>query len=139
MAPPSDEEIAAVFRTRQDAFERLKKMAIQDSNRLSFISATEVAGQLNEPRKQEYRQLILSIHRNLRVTTSDGAVRFIFASGGTSAIGPGWLKGIEFVPGDTARVGVLTSNLDNVAAFPAGEVYLRKVAPDWYVVVQKTD
>lgn len=35
-----------------------------------------------------------------------GVVRFIFAGEGV-AIGPGWVKGIEYVPGDYGKEGTL--------------------------------
>jgi hypothetical protein len=136
---PSDKAMIAIFHAHQVEFERIKDLATEDKGRFSYISATEDAGQLSVERKQEYRESLASIQPGLVMTSSRGDVRIIFASGGESAIGPGWLKGITFIPGDVGTEGQLANSLDNVPELPTGEVYLRPVSPNWFLIVQKTD
>jgi hypothetical protein len=68
----------------------------------------------------------------------DGTVRFIYAGGGLSAIGPGWGKGIEFVPDDYRRKGSIAQNLDEARKLPPN-VYLREIEPHWFIFYQRDD
>jgi hypothetical protein len=61
----------------------------------------------------------------------DHTVRFLFVIGQISAIGPDWMKGIEYVPGGYESKGDLVQTLDNARTLPTG-VYLRKIEPDWF-------
>jgi hypothetical protein len=68
----------------------------------------------------------------------DNVVRFIFAGGGLSAIGPGWVKGIEYVAVDCKRVWDIVHNLDKARLLPAG-VYLRPIERKWFIFYQRDD
>lgn len=136
---PKDDELIFIFAMHRQEFEQLSQLAIQDSSVESYFSASHLDDRLGEARKREYDKLLSEIRTGLVVTTSGQSVRFIFASGGLSAIGPGWLKGIEFLPGDSNRGGQVKDDLDRPASLPEGGVYLRMIQPKWYIVLQKID
>jgi hypothetical protein len=58
-------------------------------------------------RREQYLQLFSQIPHGATVGVNglSGSVRFIFAEGGLLAIGPGWAKGIEFLPSQPTRWG----------------------------------
>jgi hypothetical protein len=55
-----------------------------------------------------------------------------------TAIGPGWVKGIEYVPGGYSREGVLSADLDGARKLPA-RVYIRQIEPNWFVFYQRDE
>jgi hypothetical protein len=136
---PKDHELLKIFQDHRVAFERLRNMAIEDSPKDWYFSESHLDDQINEKRKQEYIVLFSEIHPGLVVTASNGSVRFIFESGGLSAISPGWLKGIEYLSGGTEREGLVVQDLDQPTSLPAGSVYLRQIEPSWFLVFQNTD
>lgn len=102
-----------------------------------YFSASEWDAKIQGARRNEYKKLLSEIKPGLIVTADhDGTTRFIFAGGGLSAMGPGWLKGIEYIPGDYKKEGVLLPSLDKVDSFPE-DVYLRKIEPHWFLVYQR--
>jgi hypothetical protein len=153
-----DQDLIAIFHAHRPAFEKLHQMAAQDVKQGWYLGTSET-NKINESRWQEYQQLTSEIHSNLDVTMDgfgDG-MRFIFAGGGTSAVGPGWVKGIEYVPEsqETNRAiygnaeingtnyqqqwqGVVSTNLDNAQTLPAN-VYLRPIESNWFIFYQRTD
>ena len=135
---PKDRELIKVFQDHRAAFEQLRQMATEDS--VSYLTESDLDARLSDMRRQKYKSLLSEIRPSLTVTTYKQSVRFIFASGGgLLAIGPGWLKGIEYLPGGTDREGVVLENLDQPASLATGDVYLRQIEPNWFVFVQKTD
>ena len=135
---PKDRELIKVFQDHRAAFEQLRQMATEDS--VSYLTESDLDTRLRDMRRQKYKRLLSEIRPSLTVRTDKQSVRFIFASGGgLLAIGPGWLKGLEYLPGSTNREGVVLENLDQPASLATGEVYLRQIEPNWFVIVQKTD
>ena len=135
---PKDHELSAVFQSNHAAFEKLRQMATEDSE--PYISASHLDARLDDGRRQEYKALLSAIRSGLIVTTNgQKSVRFIFAGGGLSAIGSGWLKGIEYLPGSVDREGTIVEELDQPASLATGGVYLRPIEPKWFLIFQKTD
>jgi hypothetical protein len=134
---PKDRELFTVFHDHRAAFEKLRQMATEDS--LSYFSKSDLDARLSDQRKREYKNLLSEIRSGLVVTTDSQMAKFIFAGGGLSAIGPGWDKGIVYVPGSTDRAGVIRDNLDRPASLATGEVYLRQIEPKWFIIFEKTD
>lgn len=133
-----DANLVATFQGRRVEFERLRQMTTEDLNTESYFSESHLDSKLSDLRRQEYRELIAKIQHGLIVTTDyDETVRFVIAGGGVSAISPGWLKGIEYVPGSIEKKGTLLPGLDSANTLPAG-VYLREIEPHWFIVYQRT-
>jgi hypothetical protein len=136
---PLDVQLITTFHARRESFERLRQMATQDSQYQSTFSKSDLGTKLSDSRQQEYQSLISDVYSNLVVSVDyDRTTRFIFAGGGLSAIGPGWVKGIEYVPGNDTKKGTVVETLDNVKTLPAG-VYLRQIEPKWFVFYQEDD
>lgn len=182
-----DQKLIAIFHAHQASFEKLQQMATEDAqygwyfnspsfdgSKLDetyrqeyekdpryawyFKSPYFVGGKLNESRLQEYKHLVPEISPGLTVGTDyDSGMRFILAGGGTSAIGPGWAKGIEYVPGSHETngaiygnseikavtyqqqwKGIVLTNLDNAQTLPAN-VYLRPIESNWFLFYQRDD
>lgn len=131
---PKDRELIKVFQDHRAAFEQLRQMATEDS--VGYLTESDLDTRLSDTRRQKYKSLLSEIRPSLTVTADKGLVRFIFASGGgLLAIGPGWLKGIEY---STDRKATM-ENLDQLASLATGGVYLRQIEPKWFIVFQKTD
>jgi hypothetical protein len=135
---PSDQELIAFFQAHRGELESLRRMATEDMHAQSYFSESKLDGIFSEVRRQKYQRL-LKIKSGLIVTVNyDESVRFICALGGLSAIGPGWAKGIQFLPQGTKQIGVQVKTLDNERTLPAG-VYLREIVPDWFILFQRDD
>ncbi|MGA8216812.1 MAG: hypothetical protein WB799_24715 [Candidatus Sulfotelmatobacter sp.] len=135
---PKDQELTATFHTHRQAFEQLQEMATEDARRGWYLGGSDPS-KPDQPRRDEYKKLISQIRPGLRVamTGPTGVVRFIFAGEG-SAIGPGWVKGIEYVPGGYGWEGVLLPDLDKAASLPAS-VYIREIEPRWFIFYQRDE
>jgi len=152
-----DGQLVAIFHAHRPVFEKLQQMAAEDVRHGWYLGISET-NKMNESRLQEYKQLASEIHAGLDVTMDgygDG-MRFIFAGGGTSAVGPGWVKGIEYVPeshetngaiygneemngtNNQQWQGVVSTNLDNAQTLPAN-VYLRPIESNWFIFYQRSD
>jgi hypothetical protein len=129
---PTDQELISTFHAHRQAFEQLQEMTTEDARRGWYLEGSN-PDKLDQPRRDECQSLISQIRPGLRVvmTGPTGAVRFIFALTG-SAIGPGWVKGIEYVPGDYGQEGILRPDLDKAASLPA-RVYMREIEPRWLI------
>lgn len=137
---PRDEELISQLRAHKSAFERLRDLAQQDSDKGPFFSASQL-DKVDPTRRQEYLRLFAELPHGMTIGADSysGATRFIFAVGGVMTIGPEWVKGIEFIPGQPTRWGHLTNQLDDPASLPWGNVYLRQADEHWYLFLQKTD
>lgn len=135
---PKDRDLISLFQAHRATFERLRQMAAEDSGVVSHFAESRLDVRLSEARRQEYKRLLPKVGSGLVITTSHSAVRFRLASGGLLAIGPGWLKGIEYVTSSVDREGTVVDDLDHPAALAAGGVYLRQIEPHWFVVFQNT-
>jgi hypothetical protein len=135
---PGDREVIAVFQAHRADFERLRQMVIEDMQVRSYFSESELDGISPEARRQEYRSR-LKIWPGLHIGVNyEESVRFIFAGGGLSAIGPGWAKGVQFSPQGKKLIGDQVKTLDNERMLPAG-VYLRELMPEWFILYQRDD
>lgn len=126
---PTDDELITNFQQHRAAFERLRDLVLKNR-------------ETRETNRKEFQSLKSEISSGLTVVSDLKSVRFIFAGGGLSAIGPGWLKGIEYVPGRVATVGRegdILKNLDQPASLAEGGVYLRLIEPNWFIVFEKYD
>ena len=137
---PKDQKLIKVLQDHREAFEKLRSMAVEDSSSLSYFSESTLRkSKLSETRQKEYERLLSEIRPGLIETVdNDNVVRFIFASGGLLSIGPGWLKGIEFIPGNFEREGIAASNLDKMRTAAPG-VYLRAIDSNWFLLYQRDD
>lgn len=135
---PEDQDLIAIFHAHRQTFEELQAMAGEDAQRGWYLGASDPST-LDQSRQNEYKKLISQIRPGLEVAMngSTGVVRFIFAGQG-SAIGPGWAKGIEYVPGDHTREGILSADLDGARKLPAN-VYIRQIEPKWFVFYQRDE
>lgn len=136
---PKDSELRTIFREHRSAFEQLGHMVVEDSE--SYLTKSHMDVRLNDARKNEYQNLLSEIHHSgLIITTGpQSKVRFIFAIGGLSAIGPGWLKGIEYVPEGVDPAGDILENLDQPSSLAEEGVYLHQIESKWFVIFQKED
>ena len=134
---PKDRQLITFFQDHRAAFEKLRQMAAEDS--AGYLSESHLDARLGVKRRQEYKSLLSEIRPCRSVGADDQTTRFIFSGGGLLAVGPGWAKGIEYIPGSTDRVGPVVENLDQPASLAMGGVYLRQIEPMWFVFFQKTD
>jgi hypothetical protein len=135
---PSDQELTATFHAHRGTFKQLQEMAAEDARGNWYLGASDPS-KLRQSRRDEYRKLVSEIRPELQVflNGTTGVVRFIFAGEGV-AIGPGWVKGIEYVPGDYSGEGVLLPDLNKAASLPA-HVYIREIEPRWLIFYQRDE
>ena len=141
---PKDQYMIDVFNEKKTYFERVSQLVLS-----SQIDGYETASDLSHPEKEEYKRLIskispgISVYKqfsfNINSTKSIGLVLFEFAGGGLSTIGPEWGKGIEYISGDPKNEGKIVTSLDNLSSLPAGNIYLKKIAPQWFIYFMNLD
>jgi len=137
-AEPRDQDLISTFHAQRRAFEQLQQMAAEDARRGWYLGASNPSVP-DQSRWSEYNKLLSQIRPGLVVgmNGTTGVVRFIFAGQGV-AIGPGWVKGIEYVPGDFSREGILLPDLNKAASLPA-HVYMRQIEPKWFIFYQRDE
>lgn len=135
---PSDHELISTFHAHHQAFERLQEMAAEDAGHGWYLGASKPST-IDQSRWSEYNNLRAQIRPGLEVAMNGttGVIRFVFANKGV-AIGPGWVKGIEYVPGDYGREGLLLPDLNKAASLPAN-VYVREIEPRWLIFYQRDE
>jgi hypothetical protein len=113
-------------------------MAAEDARRNWYLGASDTS-KLDQSRRDAYKKLISEIRPDLQVAMNGttGVIRFLFAGEGV-AIGPGWAKGIEYVPGDYGQEGVLLPDLNKAAGLQA-RVYIRQIEPKWFIFYQRDE
>lgn len=68
-----------------------------------------------------------------------GTIRVLFgASRFATAIGPGWSKGMTYLPAGPQRAGDVVPSTDEVSRLPP-DVYLRPIQGSWFVYYQRDD
>jgi hypothetical protein len=158
---PKDQKLIAIFHAHRAAFEKLQQMAIEDARHGRYfepsgLETVELEGrkfvyhhEIGGVRWQEYKNLLSEFRPSLDWVI-DGhfdVVKAVFAGGGLLAIGPGWVKGIEYVPSSFEIDGVtyvqgwqgqILTNLDNARTLPAN-MYLRQIEPKWFVYYERFD
>jgi len=138
LSAPTDKELAATFFSHESEFKRLGQMVLEDAAKESYFSSTILSGGLGESRLREYKDILAELGSGVVLTTDDNSVRYVFSYGGLLAIGPGWAKGIEYIPNYSSRHGDLSGDLDHARLLPDG-VYLRGIAPNWFIFYQSDD
>ena len=129
---PQDQYLIALYSAHHEAFEELRKMADEDGSKQMFISAFDSTSKLPKSRQQEYNNLLSRISSGMTVCTcDDGIVRFILAGEGC-AISSGWIKGIEYIPRNYEKHGVIVNDLDDVSKLGT-RIHLRKLEPNWFL------
>jgi hypothetical protein len=113
-------------------------MATEDARHGWYLGASDPS-KLQQSRLDGYKRLISEIRPGLQVAMNGttGVMRFIFAGEGV-AIGPGWAKGIEYVPGDYGKEGVPLPDLNKAVSLPAS-VYIREIEPKWFIFYQRDE
>jgi len=134
---PSDQNLLAIFQEHRAAFEQVRQMLVEDL-RNAPVNKSGVK-QLKAKQSQKYKQLVAEIYPGLEANVDwDESVRFHFEGGMISALGPDWMKGIVYVPGDYHRLGNLLPDLDNARKL-AADVYLRQIEPNWFIIYQRDE
>ncbi|MGH7024213.1 MAG: hypothetical protein ACREEB_11575 [Caulobacteraceae bacterium] len=136
---PTDDRLLTEFREHQSSFEALRETAAKDpSLGTCGLGSWGWGGWCSGNHQETYRGLLAQSGGNLLSRDYDGTIRVGFAGGGLLAIGPGWEKGIEYIPGSPARDGELVASTDGANRLPA-DVYLRPILPGWYIFYQRDD
>jgi hypothetical protein len=137
---PSDQKLLATFHDHRAALEKLRQMAIEDSQTKWYFNAFNPADdKTHDARREEYRKLLNKISPSLEWGVGyNGAMSFNFAEGGLSTIGPEWGKGIEYAPDNSVNDEGERPNLDHTRHWPS-DVYTRKIEPHWFIYYQQTD
>jgi hypothetical protein len=140
---PQDAELAAVFRSHRDSFEKLAAMGMEDYGSVSLLSKDLLSQRpltggledLTPQRRDEYLRLLTSIKPALVMGIDFYRISFSFRIG--LSIGPSWMKGISYLPHGSERVGTIVRNLDQV---PDGDhVYLVPIEATWYIIYVASD
>jgi hypothetical protein len=116
---PSDQKVIAMFQSHRSQFEA--------------IGTARATSTPADTRSAALPPSVLSIGRDY-----DGRVRFVLAEGGLLVVGPGWAKGIEYVPDRANSIGEIQPDLDKARKLPLG-VYLRAIEPHWFIFYQRDD
>jgi hypothetical protein len=135
MRVPSDQKLIATFQAHRGAFEQLHAMAAKDMQTGLYFSwyggccspDSSKPPQLSASRWAEYTSLTSSIRPISAVIRDDGVMRFIFAGNRIGlAVGPGWSKGIEYIPPDKSPK-------------TQGHDYVREIEPTWFIFYDRFD
>jgi hypothetical protein len=126
---PKDQDLISLFHDHRTAFDRLSQMQTKGERYIS-----------KDILNPEFKDLLSELHPVPMVTEDyGGKVLFIFSGGGLFlAIGPGWSKGIIYIPGSYERDGIIMQNLDAANKLPA-QSYLRKIEPNWFIFYHSSD
>jgi hypothetical protein len=144
--PPKDAELEASFRSHHDAFEKLAAMGMEDTGIVSLLSPEMLNEQrltggreaLSPERRSEYVSLLTSIRPDLVMGIDFDRITFSYSRGGsTLSIGPGWMKGIAYLPHGCERVGMVVINLDKPPS--QDDVYLVPIESNWYIIYVHLD
>jgi hypothetical protein len=135
-----DKYLLRMFWQKRAVLEKLNQMALQDATRGSYFSGNETdSSLLPRARTLEYQRLLAEVQKGLVVTIDkDNVVRFIFLRGGLLTISPGWAKGIEYIPNNYEKEGIVLQSLDTLPS-NASDTYLRPIESHWFIFYQKTD
>jgi hypothetical protein len=142
---PSDQKLMTRLHDHRAAFEALRQMAADDSKQEGYFNEHLLNEKFPWSRRQEYKHLEAEIYPSFDIiiwATVNGpykVVKFVFARGGLSAIGPEWTKGLEYIPGDyNKNEGQLLPSLDNPNTLPDG-MYVREIEPHWFIFYDYID
>jgi hypothetical protein len=131
---PSDKKLKNLFSAHLQDFQKLSEMNVEDSSNWRICAFGPVFGTykpLSASRKQEYKNLITGIDKNLFIECNDGDVCFHLSNGGVWG-GGAWSKGIEYIhPGHGSAESELNS-LNWMVGKPPGR-YPLSIGSNWYI------
>jgi hypothetical protein len=136
---PSDAMLFKAFHDNRADFERLRQMMGEDRPSENLLNMALLGKVSDAARRNEYKTALSKIGLNVTVASTNRSIRFIYSIQGGSAIGPSAFKGIEYLEVDPQREGKLENNLDHPGNLATGDVYLRPIESNWYIIVQKID
>jgi len=132
LSVPKDNSLIALFRSHRDAFQGIADLAVLDAPRFSTLET------LRPERRSEYLRLLQQIPRRIQVGFTESRVTFLCAGGGILlSIGPGWSKGIAYLPRGPARQGKLVTSTDKDPGRDG--IYLVPIEQKWYLIYQRFD
>jgi hypothetical protein len=132
---PSDQELITAFHDHREIFERLHQVKTEGLKHVSSINDSAVVDEKNAGRKPDDAGSSVFFPILSVMADYDGTTTFVLAEGELLATGPGWAKGIAYIPGDNQTRGSIQQNLDNARKLPPG-VYLRQNEPHWFIYYQ---
>lgn len=136
---PSDDHLIAEFTAHQPLFEAVRERAAHDPELESCGAGLWGFGAWCTGRDQAaYRTFFAKTGGNRLSPGHNGGIAIGFAGGGLLAIGPGWNKGVTYIPGDPKRAGEVVRSTDGANRLPEG-VYIRPIRDGWYVFYQRDD
>jgi hypothetical protein len=132
LSVPKDQTLIALFRSHRHVFQEIAELAVVDAPRHSDLES------LTPERRSEYLRLLHQIPWRIKVGFTENRVTFSCARGGILlAIGPGWSKGIAYLPWGPAREGELVSSTDKDPGRDG--IYLVPIEQKWYLLYQRFD
>jgi hypothetical protein len=133
---PKDQELINLFHLYRHAFDTLQQMATEDSRYGWYVGYSD-EDRLSKARQSDYNNMEAQIATNLDLLMDQTSLRFIFAHQGI-VIGPRWAKGIEYIPGNYKREGVVLPSVDKAQTLPAN-IYLRPIETNWFIFYQRDE
>jgi hypothetical protein len=132
---PSDQELIALYQEHRSEFDRLRELATEDMRIQSYFNEATIDRIAPVSRRLEYQRL-LRLRAGLAVGVDyNGNVRFIFATRG-SAVSHSWAEGIQYSTPVSRLPGKPVATTDSAMSLPEG-IYLRELAPHWFILFQK--
>lgn len=128
-----DSKLIELFQKNKGDFIMLREMMLGDSE--SFISPSNVDARLVESRRQQYL-ILLSKIGNPTIFSDGKVAKYIYASGGVSAIGSEWIKGLKY---DGECVDEEVISLDNLNSLSRNMHYCRKIEGNWWIIFEAFD
>src|ERR1700730_13493422 len=127
---PRDRSLVALFRSHREAFQAIADLAVIDAPHHSGIESLTVE------RRSEYLRLLDQIPWSITLGFVEERVTFLCAGGGILlSIGPGWSKGIVYLPWGPARQGDVVSSTDKNPGRDG--IYLVPIEEKWYLIYQR--
>ena len=143
--PPKDKDLIKIFYSKRAAFERLRQMSSESTRSKWYLRISPLNNHERQARLSEFMKLTLSIDQDLEVSLCDQPeipwcdqiIRFYLAGGGIYSILPRWSKGVEYLPVDPKKEGVIVTSLDNPSLFLDDGIYLKRIEKNWFIFFQK--
>ena len=136
---PDDEKLLASFRSHRESFEQLRKLVTEDAKYDGYFSSSHLDSRIDEGRRAQYKELLDSVSDHLSVIVNqDGSIKFNVSEGGILSVGPGWSKGMEYIPGDVRKSGTLVSSLNRASSMGEG-IYLKRIDDRWFLFYERAE
>ncbi|HEY4299305.1 MAG TPA: hypothetical protein VGM73_00430, partial [Candidatus Didemnitutus sp.] len=133
MGAPSDAELVVFLKGNRANLERLAIMAVEDSNRISYVTLNTIAAQItNKARSEEYKRLMAEMTKSITIRVNPRAISFSYWTGGEGLVtAASWSKGIVYLPNGYRRIGTCVAELDKLPKDDG--VYLVPIEGYWYI------